>query len=63
MLQKDCEEAGVDQGELGSNFSSLSREDSGLDRNGDQEVSIRGQTWKIFLRGVSKDHLCLDYSC
>ena len=63
MLQKDCEEAGVDQGELGSNFSSLSREDSGLDRNGDQEVSIRGQTRKIFLRGASKDHLCLDYGC
>ena len=54
MWQKDCEEAGMDQGDLGSNFSSLSREDSGLDWNGDEEGSTRGQTLKIFLRGVSK---------
>ena len=44
----------MDQGDLGSNFSSLSREDSGLDWNGDEEGSTRGQTLKIFLRGVSK---------
>ena len=44
----------MDQGDLGSNFSSLSREDSGLDWNGDEEGSTRGQTRKIFPRGVSK---------
>lgn len=54
MLQKDCEEAGMDQGDLGSNFSSLSREDSGLDPNGNEEGGIRGQILRIFLRGLSK---------
>lgn len=64
MLQKDYGWAGMDQGDLGSDFSSLSREDSGLDQNGNEEGGRSSQILKFFLRGVSKkNNPCLDYRC